>query len=154
VIAAELAHWRRYFSGPVWERAFTHILVLGPDAEEGYTDLMGKDLFARVMSYETVEPAGSKLEAHRKYVDIQCPLAGGERIEWFPIKDLSALGDYNPDKDVIHFRRPDRAPLSVSLEPGLFAVFFPEDGHMPKLIVAEPRRMKKVVVKVSLDLLE
>lgn len=153
MIAGMLAHWQRHFDGPVWGRAFAHICSLGPDAEEGITELQGRDMFARVMSYDTVEPAGSKLEAHREYIDIQCSLVKGERIDWFPIEGLTPVSEYNSEKDVIHFKRPDFVPISICVEPGMFAVFFPEDAHMPKLRIASPQRMKKIVVKVRLSLL-
>ena len=153
MIAGKLDHWNRILGGPVWERAFTHILSLGPAAEEGITELIGMDMYARVMSYDTVEPAHSKLEAHREFIDIQCALVNGERIDWFPLDRVEPATEYNSLKDVTNFNRSGTAPISICVEPGMFAVFFPEDAHMPKLIVDEPRRMKKVVVKIRLSLL-
>lgn len=153
MILGRLEHWDRILAGPVWETAFRHLQGLGPEAPEGFTELMGKDMMARVMSYDTVPWEASKLEAHREFVDIQAPLQHGERIDWFPLEALAPVTDYHPDKDVRHYARIGPAPVSMCLEPGMFAVFFPEDAHMPKLVVDHPRRMKKVVVKVRLSLL-
>ena len=33
---------------------------------------------------------------------------------------------------------------------GYFAIFFPQDGHMPQLSVDEPMMVKKVVVKIEI----
>jgi biofilm protein TabA len=152
MIAGKLEHWRHHFSGPIWERAFTHILTLDAASPEGIVELLGRDMYARVMSYETGSPKSSKLEAHREYVDIQCSLSNGERIDWFPLDSLSPVDDYNPEKDVIHYARPEAVPISVCVPSGFYAVFFPEDAHMPKLAIDEPCFVKKVVVKVRMSL--
>ncbi len=150
-----IENWRQYFSGPVWESAFTFLEKLSPDAEEGLTYLEGEKLFARVMSYATRMPDEAKLEAHREHIDIQMPLRNAEAIDWFPLAGLEARTPYDEKKDRVLFRRPAIAPAHVDLHPGTFAVLFPEDAHMPQLIVGDHvQEVKKVVVKVRLDYLK
>ena len=37
------------------------------------------------------------------------------------------------------------------MRPGLFAVFFPQDAHMPGLAVDQPEPVKKMVIKIRWD---
>ncbi len=153
MIVSTLENWSSHFDNLVWEKVFNYIATLGPDSSDGITELMGRDIYARVMSYDTVEPTESKVEAHRLYIDIQCSLAYGERIDWFPLEGLKPVSDYNPEKDTTNYSRPSFVPASVCVMPGMFAVFFPEDAHMPKLIIDQSHTIKKVVVKLHTKLL-
>lgn len=38
----------------------------------------------------------------------------------------------------------------MTIGDGFFAVFYPQDCHMPQLCVDEPMKVKKVVVKVEI----
>jgi YhcH/YjgK/YiaL family protein len=150
-----LEHWQSTFSGPVWKRAFEHIISLSPDAEEGYTHLDGENMFARVMEYDTRGPDEGKLESHRKYIDIQASLIGAEGIDWFPRSSLELKSEYLTEKDVEYYHRPDVVPARADIYTGMFAVLFPEDAHMAQQIVGgETKSMKKVVIKVRLDTIQ
>jgi YhcH/YjgK/YiaL family protein len=49
---------------------------------------------------------------------------------------------------------PDTAPVNVTLRPGQFIVFFPEDAHMPCLNAgADSKPVQKIVIKLRADLL-
>lgn len=152
MIVDRLENWQRYFRGEAWRKTFEYLMALTPDAPEGIIEIQGRDIYARVMSYETTMEDQSALEAHREYIDIQVSLVNEERIDWFPLKGLTPKDDYNPEKDVIHYHSPRTAPAHVAMQPGMFAVLFPEDAHMPKLITARPHWMKKVVVKLRIGL--
>lgn len=155
MIADRLERWNCCLSGPIWQCAFDFIAGLTPDAEEGYTHLQGDDLVARVMSYETKAPENAKLEAHRKFIDIQSTLVGAEGIEWFPIEGLEPVTPFDDVKDRAFYRRPGCAPAKVDVFPGTFVVLFPPDAHMPQLIVGGTAQViKKVVVKINADLLD
>ena len=152
MIADRLGQWEHYFSGEVWECAFRFLESLHPDSEETKTTLQGDDMFACVMSYETRSIQEAKLEAHRKYIDIQMTLVGAERIDWFPLENLEVKTPYD-DTDFEFYHRPGDAPIHIDNHPGNFAVLFPDDAHMPQLVVGDaPKIVKKVVVKVRLDL--
>jgi YhcH/YjgK/YiaL family protein len=91
----------------------------------------------------TVEAA--RLEAHRRYIDIQAPLVGEEQIGWRALRaGATASTPYDAAKDVAFFA--DAADTLLGLRPGLFAVFFPEDGHMPLIGTG---RILKAVAKVA-----
>jgi YhcH/YjgK/YiaL family protein len=87
-----------------------------------------------------------RLEAHRRFADIQLLLAGRESIGWRPLADCRQPdAAYDPATDLQFFADPPQAWLP--LEPGQFAVFWPADAHLPQVGEGD---MKKLVVKVPL----
>ncbi|MCX6376331.1 MAG: YhcH/YjgK/YiaL family protein, partial [Armatimonadetes bacterium] len=153
VIVGLVEDWIRYFGSDVWKRAFEFILSLDKEAPEETIELLGQDMTARVMSYQTVGREDARLEAHREHVDIQASLQNDERIDWFPLRGLIEKDGYDRAKDVIHYECPAHASASVCVGPGMFAVLYPEDAHMPKLITGQAHRVKKVVLKLHVRLL-
>lgn len=154
MIIDELQHWRSYPLGPAWDKAFDFLISLSPDVQDGEYPLQGKEIFARIMSYDTRGPESAVLEAHREYVDIQTVLLGRERIEWFPVHGLEVHTPYDESKDAEFFSRPHPGPARVDLCHGMFAAFFPQDAHMPCLTVGDrPEQVRKVVVKIKAEIL-
>lgn len=152
MIVEQLANWRGLFSGPAWEKAFAALEALDGEAAEGRIDLQGEggdELNVRVMEYATRPAEACVLEAHREYIDIHVALRGAERIDWFPASALKVKAEYDESRDVIFYERPGAAPAGLTLRPGMFAVMFPGDAHMPQLMAdgaAAP--LLKAVVKV------
>lgn len=114
---------------------------------DGRIDIDGEDIFALVQGYATLDPSECRFESHRRYLDIQYVYGGGEVMGWKPISALDVVEDYDADKDVAFFAVP---PHFTTLEvyPGQFALFYPNDGHMPRLKLSGEENVKKVVVKV------
>jgi biofilm protein TabA len=153
MIIDNLKNWNKYTSSPAWKKAFDFLSELPPDADEQRYDILGDDIFALVMSYETKNPADAVLEAHQKYVDIQSVLIGSEGIEWFNREGLLINTPYDEVDDYELFNRECPGPARVDVYPGMFVTLFPEDAHMPGLIVGKhPSIVKKVVVKVKTKL--
>ncbi len=113
--------------------------------EDGRLGIEGSDLYAILMSYKTRPPEEAVWEAHRKYMDIQCVLAGAERIGWANLGELEPDGEYDPDKDAIYLRG---VGSLFAAKAGTFAVFGPQDAHMPGIALGPPGLVRKVVVKV------
>lgn len=114
---------------------------------DGRHELDGRELYVSVESIQGRGRAGAKLEAHRRYIDIQVAIAGRDEIGLKPVADCREVElAYDEDRDVALFR--DRPESWVVLVPGSFAVFFPDDGHAP-LAAAGP--VRKVVVKVRIE---
>lgn len=134
--------------------AFDFLLTLGPEVEDGDYPIRGQDIFARVMRYETRPRAEGRLESHRRYIDIQAVLSGSETILWAPLAGI-AEAPYDNEADVSFHPVPVGPQSSLHLSPGLFALFLPADAHMPMLHPGpEASRVTKVVVKISVDLLD
>ena len=149
-----MTDWSGYHFGEAWGKAFAFLGSLPSDAAEGRYEIDGDRIFAMVMSYETRQPKDAVLEAHRRYVDIQAVLIGSEGCEWFPVQGLVTGVPYSDEKDAEFFQRPNAGPVRIAISPGLFVAFFPRDAHMPGLVMdGNPQQIKKVVVKISVDLL-
>ena len=104
---------------------------------------------AIVSEYETKTENEHGYEAHRKNIDIQYLLSGEERIACLPIERLKETKAYNEETDAA-FYSADLMPQEMTIGNGYFAIFFPQDGHMPQLCVDKPKKVKKVVIKVEI----
>lgn len=154
MIVDRLHNHKCYPFGKAWQLAFDFLLALPPEAEEKKYPLLGDDLFAIVMSYETGAPETAEIEAHRKYLDIQVVLRGEEGIGWSQVDDLQIDTPYNAAKDAELYIHPKQELLRVDLVPGNFMALFPHDAHMPSIMTRQgPVFTKKVVVKVGMHLL-
>lgn len=118
------------------------------DLELGRHEIDGDRIYALVQEYTTRLPAECKYEAHRKYCDIQTLATGVERIGWAHLAQMQESVVYSTEKDVAFFA--GQGDL-FTLTPGMFAIFFPHDVHMPCVQAAAPSMVKKIVVKVALD---
>ncbi len=136
-------------TGTAWDRAFEFLAGLDAEAKEGRYELDGDALYAIVERYETRPPGEALPEAHRTYVDIQAVLSGREQVAVWSTPDLESAKPYNPDQDIGFYHRPGTPDTVIDLVPGVFAVFFPGDAHMPCLHPESgPASVKKVVIKI------
>lgn len=103
---------------------------------------------AIVSEYETKVKNEVGYEAHRKNIDIQYLLRGEERVACLPLEKLKEAKPYSEEKDAAFFTASIQ-PIEMKLGDGYFAIFFPQDGHMPQLSVDRQMMVKKVVVKVE-----
>lgn len=155
MIIDRLENWEQYHFGPAWRRAFEFLTSLPPDADVKKYPLQGEEIFAEVATYETKKPEAAVLETHRKYVDIQTVLSGSEVMECFSREGLEVDTPYDETKDAEFYRRSSPGPTRVDLSLGTFVMLFPQDAHMPGLMIGErPELIKKVVVKIDLELLK
>lgn len=119
------------------------------DLSDGRHDIDGDNVFLISQHYETKPFRQGKLEAHRKYIDIQFLAAGRELLGYAPGGDLETDQPYSEEKDVVFYKLPDRIS-SIVLVPGLFCILFPQDTHMPGRQINAPSSVHKVVIKVKL----
>ena len=82
---------RYYPLHPDMELAFA-FLAEAPDLEPGRYELEN-GLFATVSEGDTRQMDTVSLEAHKKYIDLQYCIAGGERMSWAHIQELNATTD-------------------------------------------------------------
>lgn len=85
------------------------------------------------------------LETHVEMIDIQMPLTCDETFGYTPLCDLPDF-EYNAEKDITKYGD-IKAQTYVTVKPGQFAIFFPQDGHAP-CILDEPE-VKKAIFKVK-----
>lgn len=116
--------------------------------EPGKVLLKDDLLFATVSEYATKPAAECKLEAHRKYIDIQFIVSGEENIGFSTLAGQTPSVPYNTEKDIVFF---NEEVAYFTLTPGTFAIFFPSDLHQPCVAVDGALNVKKVVVKVAVQ---
>ena len=103
------------------------------------------NLFAIVQEYETKNDADAKLEAHKKYIDLQYIISGEELIGTIPLINQMPSKEYDIDNDYTLY---DTCSF-VKITQTQFAVLFPEDLHKPGIKINVPSKVKKVVMKVK-----
>jgi len=157
MIADTLAHLERYRGlDPRLDRGLEALRRLAGDApaSDGRHELEGAELYASLSTYETGNPAEKSYEAHRRYIDIQAVLSGREQLYWAPLAGLAARRAYSEAEDVVFFEDPAGGGAGLLLEPGTFAVLFPQDAHKPGCRVAGGsggtggETVRKLVLKV------
>lgn len=119
-----------------------------PELDDGELKIDGDDVRAIVQRYVTVPEAGRRYEAHRRFIDIQCVVRGVERMLVTPVASLAPDTPFDSDNDIVFFA-PVPASAEIVVQDAMFAVFFPQDAHMPMLIAESPSQVLKVVLKVA-----
>ena len=115
--------------------------------EPGRTEIDNDNIFALLSEYQTKNPDDCRLEAHRKYIDIQYIVSGSELIGYAPLNDQTITEEYDEEKDVIFF---EGETSLVKLDAGMFAVFFPDDLHKPCIQTTEgSETVQKIVIKIA-----
>jgi biofilm protein TabA len=115
---------------------------------DGKIEIDGDRVFAIVQRYQTIMTDAPIFEYHRKYLDIQFIVSGEEIIGWTPAERMTIMEPYSADKDICFGTAPDMKWTPVHLQVGQMAVFWPEDGHAPKISAGAPALVMKIVVKV------
>lgn len=110
---------------------------------------LGDGLYALVQELETKPVADAVWESHRRYIDVQYLIEGDEVMGWAPEPSLEPSAAYDESRDCRFYRAADSTLLS--LKPGMFAVFFPQDGHATGLHRTTGGKLRKIVVKVPLS---
>ena len=138
---------------PAFPRAFAWLASYDPAIPDGRYEIDGPELVAIVSRYRTAPAAGKKWETHRLHGDIQFMVSGSELIGYAPRESLSVRTPYNGEKDAEFYEPPSGEITRFALEEGSFAVFLPQDGHQPGLVLGaseEPLDVQKVVIKFRL----
>ena len=131
---------------PGFAQAFRYLEAGNLDTGSETRQIINGDLiFANFMRRPAKTRETSRLEAHRKHIDIQFLVSGNEQFGWKPTSDcVNPDGDFNEERDVQFFK--DDATSWHAIQPGHFVIFFPEDAHAPMVGTGE---LAKVVVKVA-----
>jgi len=131
---------------PAFARAFTFLAATDLAAlPTGRNDLDGDALFVILDRTDGRGREGARLEAHRRYIDIQYTIGGDEEIGWAPLASCATPdGAFDEAKDIVFFRDAPSAWLRVPA--GSFAIFFPDDAHAP---LAGRGALVKAIVKIA-----
>ena len=113
--------------------------------EAGKHEIVGKDLFVNIQMAKGKTPDEAVIETHDKMIDIQIPITAAETFGYTQ-RDQLPKAEYNAEKDITKI--PNLAADSyVTCQPGMMAIFFPQDGHAP--CIAGVPELKKAIFKVK-----
>ncbi|MCI0498845.1 MAG: YhcH/YjgK/YiaL family protein [Planctomycetales bacterium] len=118
-------------------------------AAPGRYEAEGKDLFYIVDEYQTKPFEEGRPEIHRKYLDIQYIISGTECIGYAPLEGLQEQTPYDDEKDIAFYKYAP-AMSRLVLKPGMFAIFWPNEPHMPGRSAGKAETIKKIVVKIRM----
>ena len=113
--------------------------------EPGKHPIKGADLFVNITTAKGRTPDAAVLETHRNMIDIQIPLDVPETYGYTPLCRLPQA-DYNAEKDITKYGDL-MAESFFDCQPGMFAIFFPQDGHAP--CISMMPEIKKAIFKVK-----
>lgn len=115
--------------------------------DEGRHTIDGDLVFALVSMCAGKGRSGARLEAHRRYIDVQYCLTGSDLIGYRPLAQCGTVAEtYDETKDVVFFSDPSLEWISI--EGRTCAVFFPDDAHAP---LGGEGSCKKIVVKIRVQ---
>lgn len=147
MIVEKLEQAEKYYDlHPAFERAFTFLRQENlSELELGRHELDGERLFCTKSKSNGRQREVAKLEAHKKFIDIQYVISGDEEMGWKPIRDCKLVEtSYDENRDVAFFN--DEPQSWSKVPPGYFTIFFPDDAHAPGIGDGE---IHKVVFKVA-----
>ena len=115
--------------------------------QQKIVEIDDKNIFAIFSEYQTKDIQNCRLEAHKKYIDIQYILSGNELIGYSSLNNQTVIEKYSEENDVAFF---EGETSLMKLDEGMFAVFFPDDLHKPCIKTNTiPETVQKIVVKIA-----
>lgn len=115
--------------------------------QDGKYEVDSDKLFYLVQRYKT-RPVYEKIEAHKKYIDLQLQVRGEEQIGYAGTKGLKIQVPFDETKDVMFFDPPKNITF-LKMRDGDFAIFWPSDAHMPCCQIDKAEDVLKVVFKIK-----
>lgn len=106
----------------------------------------GTDVYAMVNECSLKKVEEGKWEAHKKYIDIQYVLEGSEVMGYAHLDDMKISKEYDEEKDFLLL---EGEGSFVTIHSGQFAIFMPQDAHMPCIASDNCSKSKKIIVKVA-----
>lgn len=149
IILDRLENAEKYYAmHPDFPKAFAFLRQSGlAELPAERHDIDGDRIFCIMSKVPGRSRAEAKLEAHRKYIDIQYVIAGMDEMGWKPTADCKLVDTaYNAEKDIMFFN--DKPDSWTEVPPGSFVIFFPQDAHAP-LVGSE--EIHKAVLKIAVQ---
>ena len=113
--------------------------------EAGKYPIRGKDIFLNLQMAKGRSQETAVLETHVEMIDIQIPISAEETFGYTPLADLPNY-EYNAEKDITKYGE-TKSQTYVTVKPGQFVIFFPQDGHAPCITIVP--EIKKAIFKVK-----
>lgn len=129
-----------------WDKAFNFIKTQDLQAiKPGKYPIDGEEVFASVTANATKEYDKTTWESHRKYIDLQFVIDGGEKIGVCRIDKATVTKPYDEAKDLINYTARGKVYTGGN---GSYFLFFPNDAHRPNITTGGNNVEKKLVIKI------
>ncbi len=113
----------------------------------GRHEIDGDAIYVSVVETDLRKRNDARLEAHRRYIDVQVVLDGTETMGWTPLAVCSRVNKPYAEPADIEFYE-DEASAWIPVRSGQMAIFFPQDAHAP---LVGDGRVRKLIFKVKVD---
>lgn len=134
---------------PSMEKAFAFIRRYCEEpVKPGRYELEGEALYAMVVAYRPEPRETLRYESHDRYIDIQCVMEGSEYQGYIPREEAEVSVAYEEEKD-IRFHAYDEKDSRLRLTKGMFAIYFPQDAHLPSMWDGCTEECIRIVVKMK-----
>jgi YhcH/YjgK/YiaL family protein len=121
--------------------------------QPGVVEIDGKHIFAQIIDLTTRDAAENRPEVHRRYLDIQFLASGEEKIGIAIDRGNNQVSEsLLAQRDIIFYHDSEHESF-IEMTPGSYAIFFPQDVHRPGCIKNVATPIRKIVVKVAIDIL-
>lgn len=148
MILDDLSNSEKYYNfHPCFKKAFDFLKSQNlKTLDLGKYEIDGKNIYAIVSKADGLGRKNTKLEVHRRYIDIQVILDGIDCIGYMPlIRCLNTLSGYDSDKDCEFFS--DLPEKWALINPGQFIIFFTDDAHAP---LGGEGVIHKIAIKIAI----
>jgi YhcH/YjgK/YiaL family protein len=148
MILDHLQNHHRYLPiSPLFKKAFEHLTTTDlHKLDLGKHLIENEDLFVIVMEYPTKSIEECVMENHKKYIDIQYMILGEELMGVTTFAGQTPTTPYDETKDAAFYEKQYSSLIKV--HEGQFAIFFPQDLHMPCLKTEKECLVRKAVYKL------
>jgi YhcH/YjgK/YiaL family protein len=154
LIYDRLENFGKYFhTGSPLFSALSFAVEFDPSKPDRRYEIESEKIYALVSSYETSPASQNRFEIHRKYADVQVVIEGEEKVEVSLSSELKSVSEYCDAEDKVFLELP-RDSASLVMRRGEFAVLYPNEAHRPNCDVHGKLHVRKIVVKVSMNLEE
>ena len=133
---------------PAFRKAFAFLQQENiAELPQGRHEIDGESLFAMISKGPGRQRSEAKLEAHKKYIDIQYVIEGIEEMGWRRTGQCKHVETpYQAEKDILFYN--DEPGSWNKVPAGSFTIFFPQDAHAP---LVSNQEIHKVVVKIAVE---
>ncbi len=149
MIIAPLAHAQDYADmHSAFRKAFAFLRQETlAELPQGRHEIDGESVFAMISKGPGRQRSEAKLEAHRKYIDIQYVIAGTEEMGWKRTDQCRHIDTpYQAEKDILFYQ--DEPESWNTIPAGSFTILFPQDAHAP---LVSNQEIHKVVLKIAVE---
>ncbi|NCB00801.1 MAG: DUF386 domain-containing protein [Spirochaetia bacterium] len=120
---------------------------------DGEYEIKGRDIFFQVKDLTTLPVEIARPEVHRTYIDVQFLYSGKERIG---VVDDTGLNEVDENllesRDLLYYKN-IKDETFITMKEGDFCVFFPSDVHRPACERDGESKIRKIVYKINMNLL-